>query len=66
MNGTAGRERSRIAGIVDAGLIRVQSIISAALLERVGTLNGAICNVNDLLPVEASSDGSGPAAGAFL
>lgn len=54
----------RVAGLSDAKLVCVQSVITAALSESEGTVSEAICDVHDGFPVEASPDAPGLSAKA--
>lgn len=63
LNRTIGGERACLAGLVDAELVRIRSVITAAILESERMVSEAICDVHDGLPAEASSDEPGPSAG---
>lgn len=56
LNRTFGGERARVAELVDAELVCIQSVTIAGLSESEGTVTEEICNVPDGFPVEASSD----------
>lgn len=53
---TFSGECACVVMLVDAELVRVRSVITAALSENEGTISEAICDVRRGFPVEASSD----------
>lgn len=64
-NRTVGGEHVHIAGLVDAELVPIRLVISAALSERESTVSKAICHVRDGFPVQNSSDARSPSAGGY-
>lgn len=59
---TASCERSHLAELVNAELIRLQSVTTAALSKFDGTVSDAICSVGGSFPVEGFSCAPGPSA----
>lgn len=50
LNRTIGGDPARIAGLVDAELIRITSVVTATFLENEGRFRNAMCVVLDYLP----------------
>lgn len=63
LNRTVGGRRACVVGLINAEMVRVWSVITAALLESKGTFREAMCDVHDRFPVEASFDVLGPCVG---
>lgn len=63
LNRIVGGYCPRFAGLVDAGLVEIRSVLTAALPESEIRVHEEVCNVCDTFPVDLSSDALGPPAG---